>query len=116
MGAARTLAVCLILALPTPAAAQGVADFADCAGRYAATVEHRWLSDGAAADGAARRRDAFADLLAALPPDPAALPRRVAARAAQRALWEAATFAGDGRAARLARDHLAYCDSLLPGT
>ncbi|QYK40980.1 MAG: hypothetical protein KF887_16535 [Paracoccaceae bacterium] len=93
----------------------GQMDFADCAGRYSATVEHLWLFDGALSVEAERRRDAFADLVAAFPDPAAALHRRVAAKAAQRALWDRASFAGDARAARLARNWLAACDSLLPG-
>ncbi|HMO07461.1 MAG TPA: hypothetical protein PKD10_07395 [Paracoccaceae bacterium] len=117
MGSRRTLALVLsALAAPAAAGPASLPDFAACAGRYAATVEHLWLTDGAAADRAARARDAFADLDAATDPGgPWALHRRIEAKAAQRALWERATFAGDARAARLARDWIARCDSLLPG-
>lgn len=97
------------------AGAQGLVDFADCAGRYSATVEHLWLFDGSAAEDAARRRDDFVDLVAALPGAEAAMARRVAAKAAQRGLWDRARFSGDARAGRLARDYLVACDSLLTG-
>lgn len=90
--------------------------FADCTGRYSATVEHLWMFDGAAADRAAVRRDAFADLLAALPDPQDMKARRVAAKAAQRHLLDRAAFSGDLRAGRLARDYLGACDSLLTGT
>lgn len=110
----------MTLALAPLAASAGsdpVVLFADCAGRYSATVEHLWLTDGAAADRAAIRRDAFSDLMAATDPGgPWALHRRIEAKAAQRALWERATFARDPRAERAARDWIAACDSLLPGT
>lgn len=117
MGDLRRLGVVLSLACGTAAAAgdAGLADFADCAGRYGATVEHLWLFDGPASEVAARRRDAFVDMLAAFAPDPGATARRADARIAQRALLDRATFARDAAAARIAREWLLRCDRLLPG-
>lgn len=112
------MAVALALApLPAAAGSDPVALFADCAGRYSATVEHLWVTDGAAADRAAVRRDAFADLVAAVDPGgPQALHWRIEAKAAQRALLDRALFGRDARAAQAARDWIALCDNLLPGT
>lgn len=94
--------------------------FADCTGRYTALTEHLWLFDGAASDGTAARRDAFADLVEAALPDAGvsavtARGWRIEARAAQAALLSAATFRRDGRAAAAATAWLARCDRLLPG-
>jgi hypothetical protein len=114
MGGLKTLTLMLALA-PCAVRADGPEVFADCAGRYSATVEHLWMFDGQAADRAAVRRDAFADLLAALPDSPDTMARRVAAKAAQRHLWDRAAFSGDLRAQTLARDYLVACDSLLTG-
>jgi hypothetical protein len=112
----RTIMAAALLAIwPACTLAQAIGDFADCTGRYSATVEHLWMFDGLAADRAALRRDAFADLLAALPDDPGTMARRVAAKAAQRHLWDRAAFSGDLRAETLARDYLVACDSLLTG-
>ncbi|MFN3973187.1 MAG: hypothetical protein ACK4L4_17795 [Gemmobacter sp.] len=122
MGELKTFLLCCSLSVVTAAGPVraglqevGLAKFADCAGRYSATVEHLWLFDGPASDDAARRRDAFADLVAAYAAGAEAMARRVAAKAAQCHLWERAAFSGDARADGLARDYLSRCDSLLIG-
>ncbi len=111
----RLLLAALWTAGPALAQQADLPLFAACAGRYSATVEHLWLTGGPAVDAAERRRDAFGDLVAALAPDGRALSWQVAAKAAQRGLWDRAAFAGDLRAGRTAQDWLARCDSLLPG-
>ena len=98
--------------------------FAECAGRYSAETEHLWLMAPASSDPVARRRDDFADLVAAispdLPPDLAGhlIGLRVAAKAAQRQLLDRAAFATRTderqRAAALASGFIAACDRLLP--
>ncbi|MGQ0564236.1 MAG: hypothetical protein ACT4OK_04095 [Gemmobacter sp.] len=127
MGDMRTCCL-LVLALTLPAVAVArAADmtetlhaFADCAGRYTAVTEHLWLFDGQASEATASRRDAFADLVAAVAPDANVTPAtlrawRIEARAAQGALLAAATFRRDARAGAVARMHIARCDRLLPG-
>jgi hypothetical protein len=141
IGQCGAFAAALVLASPATADEDAglVRLFADCAGRYSAFTEHLWLVDGPASEQAAQRRDAFADLTEAalpLPPDtPSPLPRpgrsgtetdenrvlgwRVAAKAAQRHLHDAAAFGRDpthrARSAEVAARHLAQCDRLLAG-
>jgi hypothetical protein len=101
-------------------------DFADCAGRYAALAEHQWMFDGPASDQSLRRRDIFADLVQAVLPDlppevaPALFDRRVAARAAQRGLLDAARFGRQAghraQAAARATAYIRACDRLAAGT
>ncbi len=89
--------------------------FSSCAGRYSATVEHAWLV-GAESGPAEARRNAFSSLVDALSGDARqAMAWRVAAKAAQAALWSAATFRSDAAAGRAAQAYLAACDRLLPG-
>ena len=98
--------------------------FADCAGRYSAEAEHLWLTGSADPARTERRRNDFADLTEAIAPDlpgdlaAEMLGMRVSAKAAQRQLLDAATFATRAgerqRAAALASGFIAACDRLLP--
>lgn len=93
----------------TPGAANPLArDFAHCAGRYSALVEHQWLVDGPASEHSARMRDAFVQMTEAVSgPDGAAvaLNWRIEAKVAQAALlsraWTARDKAAEARSAQL---------------
>lgn len=97
-------------------------EFATCTGRYSALVEHEWLMGTAGDGGTERRRDHFADLLAAVVPPGragAVMGWRIEAKAAQARLLQQAAFATapaarDSARARAAR-LIAACDSLIPG-
>lgn len=121
MGGLRTsfAAVCLTLAASGAGAEAFRPDlgriFAACAGRYSALTEHLWLHDGPASEDAARRRDLFVELAEAAAEPALALNWRVAAKAAQRHLLDAAAFGPQGDAGRHARAALAACDRLLLG-
>ena len=122
MGVLKTLLILLIL-LPLPVRADQdrmIADFVACAGRYSAELEHAWLVDGAAAEGIARRRAHFIDLIAAaLPADShrQALHLRILAKAAHGALLREALFSQDparaGWALRRAESEIAHCSGYL---
>lgn len=117
MDGLRRVIACLCGLAASPAAADDLLRiFADCAGRYSAETEHRWLVDPADADGFEARRDQFADLAASLGDGPQVMGWRLAAKAAQRALLMQATFAANERAARTALALRAACDRLLPGS
>jgi hypothetical protein len=91
-------------------------DFAVCAGRFSALVEHQWLVDGPASDRSARQRDAMLSLVeAVLPPDMAAasLHWRIEAKAAQTALLSRAHFAGDRDAKARSTQLLQACADLI---
>lgn len=121
----RLLTVGLIAATLFPATAKAdghdlVRDFAACAGRYSAKMEHLWLM-GHAAEEAQRRRMAFVELLDALVPDAYAnglSPRRVLAwridaKFAYAAMLQQDTFSS--AAPQVARTNmvLTFCDELL---
>lgn len=121
MGGKRTLSVCVALAtFSCPAVAAGGLphEFADCAGRYSAMLEHAWLMSEPAADYE-RTRDAFVALLEAVDAAPTAtvLGRRIEAKAAQAELLRAATFGSDADQAEWARRRyeilLGLCRRLL---
>ncbi|MDF0600108.1 hypothetical protein P1J78_05135 [Psychromarinibacter sp. C21-152] len=125
LGPAMALAATLLAAtlLPAPARAFDLPrEFATCTGRYSALMEHQWLTDGPASEDTERRRNRFADLLdAVIPPGRGreVLGWRIAAKAAQAALLQQATFAADPAARAVARRRadrlIATCDRLLLG-
>lgn len=95
-------------------------EFAYCAGRYSAEMEHSWLIGDPSADEQAERRASFVALLEAIMPEesgPSVLDHRISAKVAHAALLARASFAEDTetrdqsrvRAARLIRS----CDGFL---
>ena len=127
MGRMKTL--CLLLGLwawmPNPAqAAPSLAEnFARCAGRLSAQLEHEWLMRSPKADGTKAVRNAFADLLAAVagPSDAVlTLALRIEAKQAHAALLRRAQFNAKtddaARAARFAQLQVRACLRLLPET
>jgi len=120
------LAMTAAALLAAPAAAQTTLAldpalaFADCAGRYSATMEHQWLTAPPLSAGTASRRAEMLGLLdAAADPDRqgALLHRRIEAKVAQADLLARGTFSRDAgqaeRANRLAAAQLARCEALL---
>jgi hypothetical protein len=91
-------------------------DFAVCAGRYSALVEHQWLVDGPASEVSAQSRDALLSLVEAVE-EPgmvaAAMGWRIEAKVAQRALLQRAYFAGDRMAEKRAGELLQACAALI---
>jgi hypothetical protein len=122
MGGLRTVFAALlglILLAPPGRADPLLREFAVCAGRMTAQVEHDWLmmQDAGAAMAA---RDGLVALVAALalPDDaPQVTLWRTTARIATRALLERATFRNDAAARDRAADLVNHCRALvLPGT
>jgi hypothetical protein len=91
-------------------------DFAICAGRFSALVEHQWMVDGPASDASAGTRDDLLDLVEALE-GPGMTERvmgwRIEAKVAQKALLTQAHFAGDAAARTRADDLLQACAALV---
>ncbi len=105
--------LCLTLLSASPADAQAfdpeqqLREFATCAGRLSAVMEHQWLFDGAAADRTKAQRAAVIDLVeAVMPPDRGrdVLHWRISAKLAQSALLTRATFNEDPVDAAWARE------------
>lgn len=123
MSGLRTFAFLFLCAIPTAAPALDlVRAFANCTGRYSATMEHQWLMDTASADRSQARRNMFADLLdAARAPDQGrqVLAWRIEAKVAQAALLTTATFGTHPdqkrAAAERAKAQIDMCDRLLLG-
>ena len=91
-------------------------DFAVCAGRYSALVEHHWLVDGPASDASAGTRDSLLALVEAVEePGMAATAMgwRIEAKVAQKALLTRAHFAKDGVAEARAAELLQACAALI---
>jgi len=91
-------------------------DFALCAGRYSALVEHQWLVDGPASEGSAMMRDAFVDLArAVVGPEGAAdvLNWRIEAKVAHGALLSRAWLARDSVAGKRSAQLLLACADLI---
>lgn len=85
-------------------------EFAVCAGRFSALVEHQWLVDGPTSDAAARTRDSLLALVEAVEgPGMAATAMgwRIEAKVARKALLTQAHFARDAVAERRSREALA---------
>jgi hypothetical protein len=91
-------------------------DFALCAGRYSALVEHQWLVDGPASESSARMRDTFVDLAGAVAgPEGAAevLNWRIEAKVAHGALLSRAWLARDSLAENRSAQLLLACADLI---
>jgi hypothetical protein len=91
-------------------------EFAVCAGRFSALVEHQWLMDGPASDVSAGTRDSLLALVAAVEePGMGAtvMGWRIEAKAAQKALLSRADFAKDAVAQRRADELLQACAALV---
>jgi hypothetical protein len=91
-------------------------DFAVCAGRFSALVEHQWMVDGPSSDASAGTRDSFLALVAAVE-EPGMMGKvmgwRIEAKVAQKALLARAHFAGDAAARTRADDLLQACAALV---
>lgn len=97
-----------------------VSDFAVCAGRFSAELEHAWLVHDDRAGEIERRRLLFIELIdASIPPERRrhTLNLRVGAKAAHASLLTQGTFSQDRAlalwAVRRAEDEIAYCRSFL---
>jgi hypothetical protein len=120
---ARMLLIgCLTLTQAPPAIAnpnpdtQLLQQFATCAGRFSALMEHQWLTDGPASDQTAQQRAAMLSLVdAMLDPHDAtrAMHWRITAKVAQAALLSRAHFAQDAIAARQSDALLQGCRDLI---
>jgi hypothetical protein len=91
-------------------------DFAVCAGRLSALVEHQWMVDGPASDTSAGTRDSLLALVEAVQDpgmDATVMGWRVEAKAAQKALLARAHFAKDGVAEKRATELLQACAALI---
>jgi hypothetical protein len=109
----------LVLLAPTARADPLLREFAVCAGRMTAAVEHDWLmmQDPTGAQAAHDGLTALVGALA-LPEDQARVTRwRTEARSATRTLLERGTFQNDAAARDRAAALIAGCRALvLPGT
>lgn len=125
MGGMKTLAVGYLALMLLASAAGAAVDlpraFAECAGRFSASMEHAWLMQDPDAAAFERDRAAFAGLLDAVgaPQGQQVLALRIDAKAAQARLLQEARFGTDSdRAAwalRRAEEQLATCRLLLLG-
>lgn len=129
MGNLKTFLVAMTLSLPVQAGEmtspsapmdEQLVQFATCAGRLSALMEHQWLVDGPASERTAREVAAFSDLVQALiTPDDGGriLALRIEAKMAQRALLMQADFGRDQRlsahAARRAADLIGTCRAIV---
>lgn len=98
-------------------------DFAGCAGRFSAEMEHAWLMNDPAARHFERDRATFVTLTEASMPSQQGrqiLSHRIEAKLAHSALLQKATFDTRPRTAdtarRIAARHLAACKALLLGS
>ena len=96
-------------------------EFATCAGRYSAMMEHAWLMHDPEADEYMRLRSSFVALLEATDTGPGEVSfhRRIDAKFAQAALLQTATFSQKPEVADQARHqidaHLSFCRQLVLG-
>ena len=96
-------------------------EFASCAGRYSAMMEHAWLIESPSAGDYERMRETFITLLEAIDggPGKVRLHRRVYAKFAQASLLHLATFSLEPEIAERAEEqvesHLAFCRGLVLG-
>lgn len=96
-------------------------EFASCAGRYSAMMEHAWLMESPRAGDYERMRETFITLLEAIDggPGKVRLHRRVDAKFAQASLLHLATFSLEPEIAERAEEqvesHLAFCRGLVLG-
>ncbi len=128
MGDLKTFLVAMTLSLPAQAGEMAASfapvdnqllQFATCAGRLSALMEHQWLIDGPASERTAKEVAAFSDLVQALiAPDQGrrVLALRIEAKVAQRALLMQADFGRDPRltahAARRAAELIGACRAI----
>ena len=109
-------AVALGVCGPGQAADPLLREFAVCAGRYSALVEHQWLVDGPGSEVSAVQRDALLSLVGAVLPDDmaaTAMGWRIEAKVAQRALLSRAHFGGDAFAEKRSAQLLQACADLI---
>ena len=106
MSGMKNIILCLALFCATPAFTQSIDmdeqlhTFATCAGRLSAVMEHQWMFDGPASEHTKRHRDTVLELVAAtMHParDSDVMQWRIAAKVAQAALLNRATFNADAR-------------------
>jgi hypothetical protein len=91
-------------------------DFAICAGRFSALVEHQWMVDGPASDASAGTRDSLLALVEAVEEpemEATVMGWRIEAKVAQKALLQRAHFANDGVAEARAEELLQACAALI---
>jgi hypothetical protein len=91
-------------------------EFAVCAGRYSALVEHLWLVDGPASERAAEMRDGFLALVEAVEEpgmEAAVMGWRIEAKAGQRALLQRTFFTQDQAAGTRSSQLLQGCTDLI---
>jgi hypothetical protein len=91
-------------------------DFAICAGRFSALVEHQWLVDGPASEVSADTLDSLLALVAAVEEpgmDATVMGWRLEAKVAQKALLTRAHFAQDSLAEKRASELLQACAALV---
>jgi hypothetical protein len=91
-------------------------EFAICAGRFSALVEHQWLVDGPASDASAGTRDSLLALVEAVEEpgmEATVMGWRIEAKVAQKALLQRAHFAGDNVAEKRAGELLQACAALI---
>ena len=96
-------------------------EFASCAGRYSAMMEHAWLMESPNAGDYERMRETFITLLEAVDDGPGKVRfhRRIDAKIAQASLLRLATFSLEPeiaeRAGEQVETHLAFCRGLVLG-
>lgn len=112
-----------ISGLPASATDSIAYDFAGCAGRFSAEMEHAWLMNDPVARNHEQDRATFVTLTdASLAPQQgrAVLSHRIEIKLAHSALLQKATFDTRSRwaetARRMATHHLAACRALLLGS
>ena len=129
MGALKTFLVAMTLSLPVQAGEMTsplapmddqLVQFATCAGRLSALMEHQWMVDGPASERTAKDVAAFSDLVQALiaPEDGRRiLALRIEAKVAHRALLMQVDFGPDPRqsaiAARRAAELIGACRAIV---
>ncbi len=91
-------------------------EFAVCAGRFSALVEHQWMVDGPASEFSARQRDSLLSLVeAVMGPEEAgtAMAWRIDAKVSQRRLLDQGWFADDPVAKVRSAQLLQACADLI---
>lgn len=125
MSGLKTAATTVLALLASPLHASMALDypkeFAVCAGRYSAMMEHAWLMQSAEADSYERMRETFITLVEAIDEGPGSVRfhRRIDAKFAQASLLHLATFSSEPAVARRAEQQveaqLAFCRGLVLG-
>lgn len=91
-------------------------EFAVCAGRFSALVEHQWLVDGPASEASARQRDSLVSLVEAVArPEElkTTMAWRIDAKVSQKRLLDRAWFDGDVQAEKRSAQLLQACADLI---